>query len=303
VTLIFLWVRYLRLIKGGAMKIILLGTGSPIPDPHRAGPSTLVRVAEQNLMVDCGRAAVMRLLAAGVSPPMVQTVLITHLHSDHITDLNDLVTSRWVMMPAHVPLNVIGPLGTQAMVDAMLQMLGADQQYRHDHHEDLRASGPLSVNVREVTPGELVALGEVTVRVYQTDHRPVDPSIGFRIEHDGKVAALAGDTVPCPGLDEMCHHADVYVQTVIRPDLIDALAEFVSASAPGLGGRMRDILDYHSSVEQAAQTAQRNGVKNLMLTHYVPPMAADQEDQWRSVATAHFSGNVILGPDLTAIEI
>ena len=291
------------LSEGGVMNIILLGTGSPIPDPHRAGPSTLVRAADHNLVVDCGRGAVMRLMAAGVAPPMVQTVLITHLHSDHISDLNDLVTSRWVMMPTHVPLRVIGPLGTKAMVDAMLLMLRADQQYRHDHHEDLRANGALSVNVSEVTPGERIMIGDVTVSVHQTDHRPVDPSIGFRIEHGGKVAALAGDTIPCPGLDEMYRNADVYVQTVIRPDLIDALAEFVSASAPGLGGRMRDILDYHSSVEQAAHTAQRNGVKNLMLTHYVPPMAAGQEDEWRSIATAHFSGNVILGPDLTAIEV
>lgn len=285
-------------MSGEPMKIILLGTGSPIPDPHRAGPCTLVRAADQNLMVDCGRGAVMRLMAAGVVPAMVQTVLITHLHSDHITDLNDLVTSRWVMMPANVPLRVIGPPGTKAMVDAMLLMLGADQHYRHAHHEDLRANGPLTVDVEEVTPGEKLMIGDVSVSVHQTDHRPVDPSIGFRIEHDGKIAALAGDTIPCAGLDEMCRDADAYVQTVIRPDLVNALADLLP-----IGERMRDILDYHSSVEQAAQTAQRNGVKNLLLTHYVPPMAPGQEEEWRSHATTHFTGTVILGPDLTSVEI
>ena len=66
---------------------------------------------------------------------------------------------------------------------------------------------------------------------------------------------------------------------------------------------MRDILDYHSTPEQAAQTAARVGVKNLVLTHYVPPMAPGQEDEWRSKATAHFDGPVILGPDLTSIEV
>lgn len=280
------------------MKITLLGTGSPIPDPNRAGPCTLVQTTNQNVMVDCGRGALMRLMAAGVVPPMVNTMLITHLHSDHITDLNDLVTSRWVMSPVNNPLTVYGPAGTRAMVDAMLAMLELDQQYRHDHHDDLRANGPLTVNVHEVEPGARFTIGSIAVSVHETDHRPVRPSIGFRLEHEGKVAALAGDTVPCAGVDEMCRDADVYVQTVIRDDLVSFVADMVPT-----GARFRDILDYHSTVEQAAQTAARVGVKNLVLTHYVPPMQAGQEDDWRSRAAAHFTGNIVLGPDLTAIEI
>lgn len=280
------------------MKITLLGTGSPIPDPNRAGPCTLVQAGSQFVMVDCGRGALMRLLGAGVLVPMVGTVLITHLHSDHITDLNDLVTTRWVMMPVNVPLRVVGPPGTRDVVDAMLKMLEPDQKYRHDHHDDLRANGPLTVNVEEVGPGDSFTIGDVMVTVHETDHRPVKPSIGYRIEHDDKVAALAGDTVPCAGLDAMCANADVYVQTVIRDDLVKQLADMVPT-----GARFRDILDYHSTVEQAAETATRNGVKNLVLTHYVPPIAPGQEDDWRAVAARHFAGNVVIGPDLTSIEI
>jgi ribonuclease Z len=90
------------------MKITLLGTGSPIPDPNRAGPCTLVQAGDRNVLVDCGRGALMRLMAAGVLPAMVDTLLITHLHSDHITDVNDLITTRWVMQLVHTPLNVYG---------------------------------------------------------------------------------------------------------------------------------------------------------------------------------------------------
>lgn len=280
------------------MKVTLLGTGSPIPDALRAGPCTLVQAGGENVMVDCGRGALMRLMAAGVFPGMVSTLLVTHLHSDHITDLNDLVTSRWVMMPVNVPLRVIGPPGTRAVVDATLQMLALDQQYRHDHHDDLRANGPLTVNVEEVGPGDVFTIGAVSGSVHETDHRPVKPSIGFRLEHDGRVVALAGDTVPCAGVDEMCRNADVYVQTVIREDLVAALAD----ALPN-GQRMRDILDYHSTPEQAAQMAARAGVKNLMLTHYVPPMAPGQEDDWRARALPFFQGPVILGPDLTFVEV
>ncbi|NCZ68901.1 MAG: MBL fold metallo-hydrolase [Actinobacteria bacterium] len=280
------------------MKITLLGTGSPIPDPNRAGPCTLVQAGAQNIMIDCGRAAIMRLLGAGVLPGMVSTILITHLHSDHITDLNDLVTTRWVMMPVNIPLKVVGPTGTRQVVDAMLNMLTLDQGYRHAHHEDLRANGPLTVDVVEVGAGESFSIGEVTVSTHATDHRPVDPSIGYRIEHDGKVAALAGDTIPCPGLDDLCQNADVYVQTVIRDDQVKQLASLLPNSQ-----RFLDILDYHSTVSQAGQTAARNNVKTLMLTHCVPAVQPGQEDDWIGAAREHFSGNIVLGPDLTFAEV
>ncbi len=280
------------------MKITLLGTGSPIPDPNRAGPCTLVQAGAQNIMIDCGRAAIMRLLGAGVLPGMVSTILITHLHSDHITDLNDLVTTRWVMMPVNIPLKVVGPAGTRQVVDAMLNMLTLDQGYRHAHHEDLRANGPLTVDVVEVGAGESFSIGEVTVSTHATDHRPVDPSIGYRIEHDGKVAALAGDTIPCPGLDDLCQNADVYVQTVIRDDQVKQLASLLPNSQ-----RFLDILDYHSTVSQAGQTAARNNVRTLMLTHCVPAVQPGQEDDWIGAAREHFSGNIVLGPDLTFAEV
>ena len=279
------------------MKVTLLGTGSPIPDPNRAGPCTLVQAGQQNIMIYCGRAAIMRLLGAGVLPGMVSTILITHLHSDHITDLNDLVTTRWIMMPVNIPLKVVGPVGTRQVVDAMLTMLTLDEGYRHAHHEDLRANGPLTVDVVEVGAGETFAIGEVSVSTHATDHRPVDPSIGFRIEHDGKVAALAGDTIPCAGLDDLCLNADIYVQTVISDDMVKQLATILPNSQ-----RFLDILDYHSTVAQAGQTAARNNVKTLMLTHCVPAVQPGQEDEWIGLAKEHFAGTIVLGPDLTACE-
>jgi ribonuclease Z len=269
------------------VSVTLLGTGSPLPSPDRAGPSTLVRAGDATLLVDCGRAVVLRLTSAGVLPVGLTAVLLTHLHSDHICDLNDIVTTHWVMSPATVPLRVVGPPGTRSVVDGLLAMLGPDQQYRLDHHDDL-TRGP-DVEVTEVGPGDVLELSGATVTVHATDHRPVAPTVGYRVEHDGAVAALAGDTVPCTGLDELCAGADLYVQTVIREDLVRAIP----------AARLQDILDYHSTVEQAAQTASRAGVRTLVLTHYVPALQPGQEDEWRALAAAHFDGEIVLGDDLT----
>jgi ribonuclease Z len=273
------------------MDVILLGTGSPIPSPNRAGPSTLVRAGAVNLLADCGRGVVMRLAAVGVAPAAISAVLLTHMHSDHISDFNDVITSHWVMNAAPAPLKVYGPVGAKALVEATLAMLAFDVKYRIDHHDDLN-QGPL-VETVELQPGDAFTVAGCAITAHRTDHSPVFPTLGYRIEAGGAVAALAGDTVPCPELDAMCAGADVYVQTVIREELVKRIPS----------ARMQDILDYHSTVEQAGQTAARAGVKTLMLTHYVPPLFPGQEEEWRALARPYFGGEIVLGDDLTSVTV
>jgi ribonuclease Z len=279
------------------MKITLLGTGSPLPSATCAGPSTLVQAGGQNIVVDAGRGVIMRLVGAMCPPPFISAVILTHLHSDHICDLNDIITTRWISTPAATPLPIYGPKGTQKMIDGLLAMLSQDETYRLDHHDDLRAAGGMKVEVHEVEAGESFSIGDVKVSVHATDHRPVAPTVGFRIEHEGIVGALAGDTIPCDGLYEMCKNADIYVQTVLREDLVRTFAPLVPT-----GERFLDILDYHSTVQQAAQTATKCNVKTLLLTHFVPAIQPGQEEEWRAMAAEHFAGDIVVGPDLTFVE-
>jgi ribonuclease Z len=273
------------------IEVVLLGTGSPLPDPNRAGPATLVRAGDTRLLVDAGRGVLMRAAAVGVAAGMIDAVLITHLHSDHITDLNDVITSRWVTSFAPSPLVVIGPPGVQEVVEGIVAMLRNDVCYRLDHHADLTWEPP--VEVHEVGAGVAFKNDDVTVTVGQTDHRPVAPSIGFRVEHGEHSVVVAGDTVPCETLDALCAGTDAVVHTVLRKDLL--------ADAPIQ--RLRDVVDYHSSVEEAAQTATTAGASTLILTHYVPALTAADEPDWRSRAAAHFAGRIELGDDLHAVVV
>jgi ribonuclease Z len=283
-----------------SLSVTLLGTGSPMPSPDRAGPATLISNGEgpeaEHYLVDAGRGVLMRLAAAGLGAPNLTAVLITHLHSDHITDLNDVITTRWVMTFVETPLTIVGPVGTQSVVDHLLASLEPDIGYRIAHHEDLDHRPP--VTVIEVTEGSVELPdgqgGQVTITCGQTDHKPVEPSVGFRFDFDGASVVAAGDTVPCPGLDALCAGADAVVHTAIRKDII--------ANVPMQ--RMQDTLDYHSSPEEAAQTAAKAGLSTLILTHYVPPMPlSGSEDDWRALAAEHFSGAIELGDDLHKVEI
>jgi len=271
------------------IEVVLLGTGNPLPDRDRAGAATLVRAGGLTLLVDAGRAVCMRLAAAGVLPFMLDAVLLTHLHSDHICDLNDVVTTQWVMSPVEKSLRILGPPRTSEVVAGMRAMLQPDVEYRIAHHEDL--SWEPKLEVVEVEPGVVSDENGVRVTAARTDHRPAEPTVGFRIEHDGKAVVLAGDTVPCPGLDELCVGADVYVQTVLRDDLVQLVPM----------QRFRDTIDYHSTVVQAAQTAARGGVRTLVLTHQIPTPGPGSTDEWINLAGEHFEGEIVFGEDLLTI--
>jgi ribonuclease Z len=288
----------MRRIGGGALgfgiemiEIILTGTGSPMVDPNRAGPSTLVIAGGQTFLVDCGRGVLMRAAAVGVGAANLTAVLLTHLHSDHITDLSDVITTRWVTSLGPAPLRIIGPPGTRAVVEATLAALAPDISYRIGHHADITA-GP-EVTVDEHTDGQVWDDAGVSITAAPTDHRPVEPTIGFRVEYGGVSVVLAGDSVPCATLDSLASGANALVHTVIRKDLVEQVPV----------QRLKDILDYHSSVQEAAATATRAGVDTLVLTHYVPPLAAGQEDQWRALAAEEFSGRVELGDDLLRVSV
>jgi ribonuclease Z len=269
----------------------LLGTGSPLPSADRAGPANLVQAGGLNLLFDCGRGVTMRLAAAGVHPGQLHQVFLTHLHSDHVTDFSDLVTTRWAAWPVLSPLPVTGPIGTAAFAERTIEMLSDDIGYRIAHHDDLNE--PPRCEVNEIAIGLAFESDGVRVASAPTDHRPVSPTLGYRVEHEGKSIVLAGDTVPCATLDVLCAGADLYVQTVVRPDLIRAVPS----------ARFNDVIDYHSSCEDAGRTAARGGVKTLVLTHMVPPPQPGSEAEWIAQAAAHFDGEIVFAHDLMKIEV
>ena len=103
------------------------------------------------------------------------------------------------------------------MVEATLKAFGFDIGYRIAHHADITSPPP--VEVYEYTDGPVWDRDGVQIRVAPTYHRPVAPTIGFRVEYGGASVVLAGDTVPCESLDALAPGAGALVHTVIRKDI------------------------------------------------------------------------------------
>ena len=135
--------------------------------------------------------------------------------------------------------------------------------------------------------------GGVRVSAAPTDHAPVRPTVGFRVEEGGRSVVIAGDTVPCAGLDELCAGADMLVHTVVRPDLIEPIG------LPRLPRRPRLPLLGRGR----GRTAARNGVGTLVLTHLVPAPQPGTEPAWAALAAQGFDGTVVVAHDLFTLDV
>lgn len=294
-----------------AFEAILLGTGSPMPSPDRCGAGTVVLTPDARILVDCGWGAARRLFAAGVLPQTIDALYITHLHSDHITDIPDFLIMRWTMSVGAVkPLAVYGPEGTQRMIDGFLAALADDIRFRVAHHAPkLREEGVRCV-VQEIpaTP-DRTRVGEhagITVDAFEVDHFPVVPALGFRLDHDGHAVVISGDTKRCDSLVRAARGADMLICEAANLPLLNAMITNVRANNPGTASLLDDVADYHTSTLDVAAMARDAGVKHLVLSHLLPPVPPGQPAVLQAFTAGMsdvYSGKITVGHDLLRLPV
>jgi ribonuclease Z len=290
-----------------ALELILLGTSSPIHTPHRFGPSQVITDGRTRIMVDTGWGSTVRLYQAAMPPQTIDAVFITHLHSDHTTDLADFLVMRWVG-GIRGPISIFGPVGTARMVAGFQEAMAADTKYRLDHHGDKLWSGGLAADVTEFEAGEnpveVAKIGEVAVQAFEVDHYPVKPAYGFRLEKDGRFIIISGDTNPCQGLLNGATNADILVCDSMNQAMMKVLEnQLRSAGNEVQAALLEDAHSYHAPIEAMAETAQQAGVKHLVVSHMLPPIPAEQESQFIVGLDQVFSGKITVGRDLMRLAL
>jgi len=282
-----------------SMEAVLLGTGSPVPFPDRAGAATAVVVNGKYFVVDAGRAVTMRLAALHPRMPHVEAVFLTHLHSDHISGLPDLFDTSWLLERRAVPFELYGPSGTRELADGMLQFLATDIHIRRDLSEFQSAAGA-TVNTHIVEEGTVYERDGLKITAFAVDHRPVVPAFGYRFDCGGKSIVISGDTGPSDNLVRFAKDADVLIHEAYLPGIFNNRPNATAANHQPVGNpeptRVAEILSrYHTSVDQAGQIAARANVKHLVLTHVIPP---DHPQEMLRLASQTFKRKVTVGTDL-----
>lgn len=273
------------------MRVTLLGTGCPPPNPRRRGPAALVAQGEVRVLVDAGSGVGARLIEAGVRIFDLERVCLTHLHSDHAIDLGHVVLSRWIIGQDR-PLEVYGPAGARAHVEKLLALWEWDVEVRRSHMHDRE---PPRVEVTEIEEGRVFSGGGLTVTAFAVEHEPVKPAFGFVVEGGGRRVVISGDTRPCENLIRHTRSADVLIH-----ECTDATK---AAWSPGCGwpsreAKIRDLAGYHTGPDEVGKVAARAGTAALVLTHLMP--GSDPADLVTRVAR-DFAGEIVVGEDLMEI--
>jgi ribonuclease Z len=206
------------------------------------------------------------------------------------------------------PLPVYGPAGTARMVAGYQQALEEDTKFRFAHHGDkLPAIGP-AADVKEISATEdpvvVATIGDITVKAFHVDHRPVMPAYGFRFERDGKSIVISGDTNACQGLINGAQDADLLVVDSMNKAMMAQLEERLR----GIGNKnqaalLEDAHSYHAGLEDSAKIAQDTGVKHLVFSHVLPPITDDQAPQFIEGLDKIYTGKMTVTHDLEKFAV
>ncbi|MDY7097584.1 MAG: MBL fold metallo-hydrolase [Pseudomonadota bacterium] len=286
------------------LHLLLCGTGSPLPNPDRAGPCNLIVAGDQAYVIDIGEGGARNLNLMGYSIPSLDGLLLTHFHSDHVDGIGPLSLLYWTQGTKTAPLPVHGPQGLERLVRGFNDAYALDRTYRVAHHGNdiVPETGggltpfPFDINNEPVT---VIDRDGLLVTAFRVDHDPVSPAVGYRFEYKDRSIVISGDAAKSASLERAAKDVDILVHDALQPKLVTHLTDGLEAAGNrNIATITRDILDYHASPEDAAKSAQLAGAKHLVLSHLVPPIPSSFfYPAFLGDAADHFDGEITVGED------
>ncbi len=278
------------------MDITLLGTGCPAVHTERYGAGQLIRHAngegETQILIDCGSGVTQRLVGTGSSGARLDAILLTHLHSDHVIDIYQVIVSAW-HQGRTTPQRIYGPTGTRKFVEGLMAVWKEELDLRI-RHERRPSTAALELDITEIKAGERLEFGPVKVDVVAVDHQPIDPAFGFIFEAEDTKIALSGDTTYCPALIEASKGVDLLVHEVFVHREMHVVEGLRSAET------IEAVAGYHTLSDEVGKVATQAGVGCLLLTHIVPPNS--NRDDLLAEVKKSFDGPVLVGEDLMRVD-
>lgn len=270
-------------------RVILLGTGTPNPEPNKSGPAVAIIVEEEVYIVDFGPGIVRRAIKAGLTSSHLKRAFLTHLHSDHTAGYPDLILTPAVAN-RNAPLDVYGPTGLESMTNHILKAYKDDIQERITGLEPANKDS-YTVRVHEIQRGFSGPIYNdefVSIEAFPVNHGKLS-AFGFKFNTPDKTIVVSGDTAPSDTLVEMAKGCDILIHEVY--------------SAKALQLRSVEWKKYHSSVHtssyELAEIASKVRPELLVLYHQLS-WTSTREGLLGEIREG-YAGKVISGNDLDVL--
>lgn len=270
------------LFDGKALRVILCGTSSPMPDAARAKSCAVVIAGDRAFVVDTGPESWKTLALANFPGSKIAGIFLTHFHSDHIGDLGEFRMQSWIGGRRQL-LPVYGGAGVERVVAGVNETYALDDSYRAAHHGPEVAplqwapliAKPFAVGSSDARDQAQTILddGGLKVTAFEVDHAPVKPAVGYRFDYQGRSVVFSGDTTKWPNVVKWAAGADVLVHEAQSQKMRKILVQAAQASGDkALIKILEDIETYHASPREAAEVANAAGVGLVVLSHITPPI-------------------------------
>jgi ribonuclease BN (tRNA processing enzyme) len=280
-------------------QIVLLGTGTPSPDPDRSGPATAIVVNDTAYLVDFGPGVIRRAAEAyrkgikALSIVDLRIAFLTHLHSDHTVGYPDLILTPWAVGRSR-SLQVYGPKGIKEMTENILRAYREDIKIRLKDKEFLRMPGyaeGIKVRAHEIKPGVIYKDENVTVKAFLVNHGDVGQAFGFRFETLDRAIVISGDAAPSQSIVENCNGCDVLIHEAY------SMLTYNSVSPRYQDYRRK----HHTSSLELAEIANKAKPGLLILYHRANPGAVGRpnpEEALLEEIRQAYRARVVIGHDL-----
>ena len=281
-----------------ATRVVMLGTGTPRPDPRRSGPATAIVVNDTPYLIDFGPGVIRRATAAyekgvmalGFGGVNIRTAFLTHMHSDHTIGYPDLIFTPWVMGRKE-PLEVYGPKGIKPMTEHILKAWQVDIDGRVNGLNRHNSTG-CKVNAREIAPGVVFQDRNVTVTAFPVRHEEMVDSFGYRFETPDRTIVISGDTAPTQAIIDYSRGCDVLIHEAY------SMATYDKVSSRSQEFRR----SHHTSSIELAKIASAATPALLVIYHRSNagggPVSSDSEDVLLDEIRRDYSGPVVAAHDL-----
>jgi len=295
------------------LEVIFLGTGGIMPTKERNVPAIALKYGGEIILWDIGEGTLRQLNTAKLSPMKIEKIFITHFHGDHYLGLMSLIQTM-TLWKRECPLHIYGPKYTFEFIQNYLKsgfFRPSFEIHVHELGETRLKFKNYEIWSFKVDHG-IPALGYVfkekdkrgnfdVKKIRELGLKPgpwmKELEIKGKIEINGKLIYLEdvtgkpkkGVKIVYTGDTEQCERVKLFSE---RADLLIHEATYLSREDKGDS--------YHSTVEEACETAKRAKVKLLALFHRAPRYKYEEYLQKANEICKH---NFIIPQDFDVVRL
>ena len=279
-------------------KVVLFGTkGGPRLIKGGSWPTSSALVLNDKVyIIDAGLGVTRQFIEAGFTYDQLETVFITHHHSDHNLELGGLVYTSWVGAPAH-QIKLFGPHGLNRLMTSFVDSQAFDIDIRvHDEGlNDIRNC----FSCHEFTEGVVFEDDHLIVQALRVKHPPVTDCFALKFETETAKIVFGADTAYFPPLAEFARDADILVHEAMHLGGAKQICDMLKDTKPKLWDH---FMASHTPCEDVGRIAASANCKTLVVNHFVPEIGFRvSKDEFETAIRSTFAGDLVLGKDLLSI--